>query len=113
LRLNTERLKKGDRLTVSFDVKNTGSRDGAEVAQLYIRDIDASEPRPMKELKGFEKIFLKAGELKTLKIEIDERALSFYSSKKKQWIAERGKFEILVGSSSKDIKLKRIFSYAE
>ena len=113
LRLNTERLKKGDRLTVSFDVKNTGSRDGAEVAQLYIRDIDASEPRPVKELKGFEKIFLKPGEVKTLKIEIDELALSFYSSKKKQWIAERGKFEILVGSSSKDIKLKRIFSYAE
>jgi beta-glucosidase len=113
LHMDREKLKKGDRLAVSFDIKNIGSREGAEVAQLYIRDIDASEIRPVKELKGFEKILLKPGEVKTLKIEIDERALSFYSSKKKQWIAEPGKFEALVGSSSKEIKLKGTFSYSK
>lgn len=113
LRLNSEKLKNGERIYVSFDVKNTGLKAGAEVVQVYIRDVIASEPRPVKELKGFDKIFLEPGEVKNVIIALDEIALSFYSSKKKRWIAEPGQFEVLVGSSSADIRLKGTFSYAD
>lgn len=90
---------------ISFDVKNTGNVDGKEIAQVYIRDVESSEVRPFKELKAFAKVELKAGESKTVKLNLNEKAFRFYSEKAKKWIVEPGKFEILVGSSSKDIKL--------
>ena len=73
---------------------------------MYVRDKESSEPRPVKELKGFDKKLLKKGEGKDFKITLNKDAFSFFSSKQNKWIEEAGKFEIMVGSSSDDIKLK-------
>lgn len=110
LKLSADRIGKRDSLRLSFDVTNTGTREGAEVTQLYIHDEKSSEPRPIKELKGFAKVSLKPGESKTIELAIDESALSFFSSKKNKWIAEPGVFEVMVGSSSKDIRLTKTFT---
>jgi beta-glucosidase len=97
-------------IEVSFDVSNTGARQGAEVAQLYVGDSHASVPRPLKELKGFAKVDLKAGETRRVRLILDRRALSFYDVNKKDWRAEPGDFTILVGSASDDIRLKGTFT---
>lgn len=99
-----------DNITFSINIKNTGSRDGEEVIQLYISDKKASVPRPVKELKGFDKISLKVGEEKTVTFTIDKSALSFFDDKRHDWVAEAGEFEALIGSSSTDIKSKVSFS---
>ncbi len=93
---------------ISFyvSVKNTGNREGAEVVQLYISDLKSSLPRPVKELKGFEKVNLKPGEEKTVTFTIDKTALSFFDDKKHDWVAESGDFEALIGASATDIKSK-------
>ncbi len=91
-------------LTVNFDIKNTGKRDGAEAAQVYVQDLESSLPRPEKELKGFDKVFLKAGEKKMVSIKLDKDAFAFYDPKTSAWIAEKGDFKILVGSSSRLIR---------
>ena len=91
-------------LKISVDVANTGSVDGAEVVQLYIADPEASIDRPAKELKGFEKVFLKAGEKKTVTFEIDAEDLSYFDAEKHEWVAESGEFQALLGSSSEDLK---------
>ena len=91
-------------LKVSVDVANTGSVDGAEVVQLYIADPEASIDRPVKELKGFEKVFLKAGQKKTVTFEIDAEDLSYFDAEKHEWVAESGEFQALLGSSSEDLK---------
>jgi beta-glucosidase len=106
LKLNTTSLKPNDKLIVSFMIKNTGDREGAEVAQLYIRDEESSLPRPLKELKGFEKVNLNKGEQKEVIITLDPRSFQYYNPDLKGWISEPGKFEVLVGCSSRDIKLK-------
>jgi len=93
-------------IMVSFDIKNAGKREGKEIAQVYIRDVESSLERPFKELKGFGKVCLKPGETKKLIVKLDKRAFQFYDPDKMQWVAEPGKFEILIGSSSKDIRLK-------
>ena len=92
---------------VSFAVKNTGKRDGADVAQIYIGSKqDAKVPRPGKELKGFAKVFLAAGETKQVSIKLDQRAFSYYDTNAKSWRAEAGDYEILVGRSSAEIVLR-------
>ena len=91
-------------LKVSVDVKNTGACDGAEVVQLYIADSESSVDRPSKELKGFEKVWLKAGEKKTVTFEIDADDLSWFNAEKHEWTAEPGDFKALIGSSSRDIR---------
>lgn len=91
-------------LKVSVEVANTGSVDGAEVVQLYIADPEASIDRPAKELKGFEKVFLKAGQKKTVTFEIDAEDLSYFDAEKHEWVAESGEFQALLGSSSEDLK---------
>ena len=91
-------------LKVSVEVENTGSVDGAEVVQLYIADPEASIDRPAKELKGFEKVFLKAGQKKTVTFEIDAEDLSYFDAEKHEWVAESGEFQALLGSSSEDLK---------
>ena len=93
-------------IEVSFHIKNTGNRSGKEIAQVYIRDVECSVERPFKELKGFAKVNLKPGESKIVTVRLNKRAFQFYNPGNKQWVAEPGKFEILVGSSSKDIRLK-------
>jgi beta-glucosidase len=105
-----KQMSVGDQITFSVKVKNTGSREGAEIVQLYISDLKSSLPRPVKELKGFEKISLKAGEEKTVTFTIDKTALSFFDDKKHDWVAEPGTFEALIGASSTDIKSKVSFS---
>jgi beta-glucosidase len=98
-----------DNISFTLNVKNTGKRDGEEVVQLYISDLKSSLPRPVKELKGFEKVSLKAGETKTVTLTIDKSALSYFDPEKHDWIAEPGDFEALIGSSSTDIKTKVSF----
>ena len=99
-------------ITVTFNITNTSQIDGAEIAQLYIRDKVCSVERPFKELKGFDKVFLKAGETKTISITIDNRALSFYDIDTHDWKAEEGEFEVLIGASSRDIRLSETFSFS-
>jgi len=95
---------------VSFDMENTGHHDGAEIAQVYVGDAHASVPRPVKELKGFARIELKPGESRHVSVALDRRAFSFYDVKKKDWSAEPGQYEILVGSSSDKIELQGAFT---
>jgi beta-glucosidase len=93
------------RFEVSFDVTNTGSRAGAAVAQLYIADGHSSVPRPPKELKGFSKVNLAPGETRHIVLPLDLRSLAYYDVSGKQWRAEAGTFQVLVGQSSQEIEL--------
>ena len=99
-------------VSVSFDIKNTGHRVAAEVAELYVGDSHASVPRPVKELKGFSKITLKPGETKRVSLTLNRRAFAFYDVTKKDWSAEPGDFTILVGGSSDNIQLRGKFTLA-
>jgi beta-glucosidase len=99
--------------TVQFDITNTGSRDGAEVAQLYVQDVQSTLPRPMKELKAFRKVMLKRGEKQTITIPLDHSAFAYYDPDKAGWLAEAGNFVIHIGSSSRDIRLKSDFKLAQ
>ena len=93
---------------VSADVKNTGKRDGSEVVQLYIDDVISSMSTPVKELTGFEKISLAAGEKKTVKFRLTPEHLSFLD-KNLEWVVEPGMFKVMIGSSSEDIRLNGEF----
>ena len=97
-------------VTVIFDVVNTGSREGAEVAELYVGDGHSSVPRPIKELKGFAKVNLKPGETKRVMLTLDRRAFSYYDVQQKDWKADPGEFTILVGGSSDNTPLKGTFT---
>lgn len=103
---NTKTISVDGDITFSVNIKNTGDRDGAEIVQLYISDLKSSLPRPLKELKAFEKVILKAGEEKVVEFTIDKSALSFFDPLKHDWVAEPGDFEALIGASSSDIKSK-------
>uniref|UniRef100_UPI0026231A70 fibronectin type III-like domain-contianing protein n=1 Tax=Bacteroides sp. TaxID=29523 RepID=UPI0026231A70 len=91
-------------LTVKVNVKNTGAREGQEVVQMYISDKQSSLPRPIKELKGFQKIKLAPGEEKEVTFTINKEALSFFDDAKHAWVAEPGKFEAIIAASAADIK---------
>lgn len=107
-RVSKERPKGNDKLQVSVDVSNTGSYDGAEVVQLYVRDLVGSNTRPVKELKGFEKVLLKKGETKTVTFSLTPEDLKFYDHKLNyEW--EEGEFDIMVGTNSAEVKSKRIY----
>lgn len=107
LKLSSNSLKGNQTLTASVAVTNTGKYDGAEVVQLYIRDVVGSVTRPVKELKGFQKVFLKAGETKTVQFAITPNDLKFYNyDLKYDW--EAGDFEIMIGANSKDVKRGKI-----
>jgi len=95
-----------DTLTVKVKVKNTGSTAGKEIVQLYVKDVEKSDIRPEKELKGFCKIELAPGEEKEVEFELDKRAFAYYNTDIKDWYVESGDFEILIGKSSRDIVLK-------
>jgi beta-glucosidase len=101
------RSKRGKKVKVSIDVTNTGNRSGAEVVQLYISDTVSSLVRPIKELKGFEKVYLEAGESKTVTFSLDQRAFAYYDPALRRWVAEPGEFQILIGSSSRDIRSRK------
>jgi beta-glucosidase len=110
INLSSKEIDNNDKLTISLKLKNTGRSKGSEVVQLYINDLQSSVYRPVKELKAFKKVSLNPGEEKVVELTIDQNALSFFDTHKKMWIAEPGKFEVLIGSSSKDIKLKDTFN---
>lgn len=103
LRISAETIDPQGSLIVEVAVRNTGSRAGKEVVQLYIRDLESRLVRPPKELKGFRKIELAPGEMKTVSFTITEKELSYYDPSQKAWVAEPGEFEALIGSSSRDI----------
>jgi beta-glucosidase len=106
--LSKRKIKANEKIEVSVKVANTGKYAGEEVVQLYIRDRVGSVVRPVKELKDFQKIKLQPGETKTVRFTIDKERLSFFSDKL-QWIAEPGEFDLMIGSSSEDIRLKGQF----
>lgn len=89
--------------SVTVEVKNTGDRAGAQVVQLYVQDVKSTVDRPLKELKAFQKVFLQPGETKTVTLTLNERAFQYYDEASKSWKAEPGKFNFLIGSSSRDI----------
>lgn len=103
IKLNRPELKTGDVLTASVTIANQGNYDGEETVQLYIRDMVGSVTRPVKELKGFQKIFLKAGESKTIHFQITVNDLKFYNSDLK-YVAEPGDFKLFIGTNSRDVK---------
>lgn len=100
---------KSPALAVEFEVANAGAREGAEVAQVYVRDVESSLPRPFKELKGFRKVQLKPGEKQTVSIPLARNAFAFYDPGRRGWLAEKGDFRIMVGGSSRDIRLEGNF----
>jgi beta-glucosidase len=106
LELGRDRIAAGETLEVAFTLENSGTVDGAEVAQVYVRDVLSSHPRPPKELKGFAKQMLSAGETRRVHIALDARAFSFWHEEREQWVAEPGRYEIQVGPSSADIRLR-------
>jgi beta-glucosidase len=97
---------------VTVTIRNSGKRTGAEIVQLYIHDGHSTIDRPVKELKGFARVELKAGESKDVTFNLDRDAFAYYSTAKNGWIAEPGKFEIQVGASSRDLRLKGTFDLA-
>ncbi len=94
---------------VSMSVKNTGSKAGAETVQVYVGDPAASVSRPVRELKGFTKVYLKPGQSRRLSFKLDHRALAFFHPEKKRWTVEPGEFVVEAGASSRDIRLKGSF----
>lgn len=99
-------IKETDEIVVSADITNTGNCDGAEIVQLYIKNPIVYEIRPEKELRDFAKVFLKAGETKTVTFTLNARAFSYYETRIHDWYAESGDYEILLASSSRDIRLQ-------
>ena len=110
LRMSAKEMTEDGKLTFTVSVKNTGSCRGAETVQLYIHDVKASVDRPVKELKGFKKVWLAPGEQKDVDITVDSSALSFYDENAGAWKAEKGDFEALVGNASDNLTLKGRFT---
>ena len=106
LRLSQNFFRDTDNLTVQVDVTNTGKVPGKEIIELYVENGVASVSRPIKELKGFQKVFCSPGEMKTVTFTLNKRSFAYYSVKLSDWYAESGTYGILVGSSSVDIRLK-------
>lgn len=107
--VNKAVISAADSITISVKVRNTGAVAGKEAVQLYIADLKSTLPRPIKELKGFKKISLAPGEEKVVAFTIGKDALSYFDDKQHAWIAEPGKFEAIVASSSQDIRGKVVF----
>lgn len=106
LQLNKTKYSEKDKIVAKVNVKNTGEKAGSEVVQLYVKDLLASVSRPIIELKGFQKVYLKPGESKQITIEVPVKELQFLDSKM-NWIVEKGTYRIMVGNSSKNLPLKK------
>ena len=112
IHLSSTEMSADGELTATVTITNTGSRDGAEVVQLYIRDLVGSVTRPVKELKGFEKIFLKAGESRKVSFSITPELLKFYNYDL-QFVCEPGDFDVMIGGNSRDVKKARFLLKGE
>jgi beta-glucosidase len=110
LGLSSKQIPGDGQIAVRVDVRNTGQRAGDEVVQLYVRDVEASVKRPKKELRGFERISLRPGETRAVSFWVPAEKLSFYDEGRKAFVTEPGVFEIMVGSSSEDIRARAQFS---
>jgi beta-glucosidase len=108
LKMNKKKMKANEQIEVTVSITNTGKYEGEEIVQMYLRDKVGSVVRPIKELKDFQKINLKPGEVKTIKFIINKEKLSFYNQDLK-WVAEPGEFELMIGASSNDIRLNDHF----
>jgi beta-glucosidase len=113
LNVSSTNLTRNEVLKVTFMVTNTSTIDGAEVAQLYVQDVESSVIRPIKELKGFKKVFLKGGESVEVEMELTPKDFSLYDVETKSWKAEEGEFNILIGNASNNILLEASVFYAE
>ena len=113
LKVTPQKVAPGRQVQVSLRVRNSGSQEGAEVVELYLRDVEASVDRPVKELKAFRRVVLKPGETQSVAFTLDKSAMAFYAPEKKDWVAEPGTFEVLVGASSRDIRLKATFALTQ
>lgn len=109
VRIDKKEMTEDGKLTVTATVTNTGDRAGSEIVQLYVSDLKSSLPRPVKELKGFCKVYLEPGESRDVQIILDKDAFSFYNDKMAAWTAEPGDFKLLVGNSSDNITSKLNF----
>jgi len=109
LKVSPSEASSGTPVEVSLQVRNSGSRSGAEVVELYVHDGHASVDRPVEELKGFRRVDLAPGESKVVRFTLDRAAMAFYSTAKKDWVTEPGQFDVLVGSSSRDIRVRGSF----
>ncbi|MBR3149530.1 MAG: glycoside hydrolase family 3 C-terminal domain-containing protein [Eubacterium sp.] len=105
IKISADRIKDTDTVDVSFKIKNTGDRDGAEVTQLYVADKESTIFRPKKELRAFKKVFLKAGEEQEITFTLDKRAFAFFNVFTNDWFVESGDFVIGIGASSQDIRI--------
>jgi beta-glucosidase len=110
LKTNAENYTMDDAVLVKVEVTNTGEVDGKEIVQLYVKDLEATVERPVKELKDFQKVHLKAGQKETVYFTLKKRDFAFWDENTSSWKVEPGKFEIQVGASSADIKLKKRIS---
>lgn len=110
LKLSSNSIKDTDTVTVSFKIKNTGDVDGAEVAQIYVADKESTIFRPVKELRAFKKVFVKAGEEVEVSVELSKRAFAFYNVDLGDWQVETGEFDIMVAASSRDIRLTEVMT---
>jgi len=108
--LSTAECGPGDAIKVSVEVQNTGTCSGQEVVQLYVHDLESSLIRPEKELKAFAKVALEPGETRTVTFSLGQDARSFYDPARRQWVEEPGEFDVLIGSSSRDIRLTGRFT---
>ena len=106
LKVSPAKIVAGKAVSVSVSVRNSGTRAGAEVVQLYLQPPPSRVDRPVKELKGFGRVMLQPGETRTVSFELDKAAMSFYDSAAHDWAAEPGRFTVLVGASSRDIRAK-------
>ena len=106
IKLSESEIKDNETVTVSFKIKNTGDMDGAEIAQVYVADKESTIFRPEKELRAFTKVFIKAGEEKEVSVTLGKRAFAYYNTNIGDWNVETGEFAVLVGSSSRDIRLE-------
>lgn len=113
LKVRSVHSTNGQLAVVQVDVANTGNREGAEVVQVYVHQNQPSLPRPDKELKAFRKVNLKPGEKQTVALPMGQSAFAYYDPAKSSWVAEKGDYRVLVGSSSRDIRQQQTFSLAE
>ena len=113
VKLNSEILAKNGSIVVTADIKNVGSRDGDEVTQLYVQFPESKVIRPIKALNGFQRVNLKAGETKTVTFTVKAQSLAWWNDNIPGWEVESGPVNILIGSSSKDIKLQKTFTVSK
>jgi beta-glucosidase len=113
LNLVTDNGPAGLPLTVEFELANTGDRAGAEVAEVYVQPVNPDVFRPVKELKGFAKVFLQPGEKQKVSVTLNENAFAYYDVGTRSWLAAKGDYKILVGGSSRDLPLAGDFQLAQ